>query len=147
MATGLTLSKTLVLVATAGIVATATAGCSSTSSSPSASPTPATSSASPTATATATTTAKPTTTPSGMCTSEALLAVIPTGSTMVKYNCAMVGGTQWAAAVTGPTPNQVFFFQVNKGKWEPTMGSEICGTANAGLPPELLAYCNTPTKK
>jgi hypothetical protein len=60
---------------------------------------------------------------------------------MVKYNCADVSGTQWAAVEVNPGPT-VFFLQASGGAWDVSTSEEVCGTASAGLPPELLDYCN-----
>ncbi len=134
------------IVLLAGLSAAALTGCSGSSSSSEASPsqTPASPTASPTPTetvtetATATATATPT---DSLCTEEAIMAAIPEGSEMVKYNCADVSGTQWAAVEVKPGPT-VFFLQASGDTWDVSTSDEVCGTASAGLPPELLDYCS-----
>jgi hypothetical protein len=132
-----------VMAATVGLTIFFVAGCSSSSSSPSASPTAASTSASESATATG----NPTYTPSSLCSEQAILASVPSGASMVKYNCATVGGVEWAAVKVNPG-GTVFFLQAKNGKWADTiMGSDFCGTANAGMPQVLLDYCTAPTPK
>ena len=63
---------------------------------------------------------------------------------MVRFDCETVAGTQWAAAEVEPGPT-VFFLQEQNGKWDVSTSDEICGTASAGLPPKLLAYCDSPS--
>ena len=126
----------------AGLSVAALAGCSDSSSSSEASPTQTT--ASPVTSPTPTeTTASPTTSPTSgsLCSEEAIMAAIPEGSEMVKYNCANVAGTEWAAVEVQPGPT-VFFLQANGDTWDVSTSDEVCGTASAGLPPELLDYCS-----
>jgi hypothetical protein len=134
------------IVLIAGLSVAALAGCSNSSSSPEVSPTQ--TEASPVTSPTPTeTTASPTTTPTSspttgsLCTEEAIMAAIPEGSTMVKYNCANVAGTEWAAVEVDPGPT-VFFLQASGETWDVSTSDEVCGTASAGLPPELLDYCS-----
>ena len=107
------------------------AACSSSSSSTEASP--AASSAQPA-------TASPTA--GDACTAEAILASVPQGATMVRFDCETVEGTLWAAAEVEPGPT-VFFLQEQNGTWDVSTSDEVCGTASAGLPPKLLAYCTS----
>lgn len=107
------------------------AACSSSSSSTEASP--AESPAQPA-------TASPTS--GDLCTAEAILASVPQGATMVRFDCETVAGTQWAAAEVEPGPT-VFFLQEQNGTWDVSTSDEVCGTASAGLPPKLLAYCTS----
>jgi hypothetical protein len=84
------------------------------------------------------------------CTSEAILAALPSGATMQKFTCAEVGGRLWAAARVNPG-NTVFFLKWNGTKWNAQDAQSICGTASAGLPQSLLSYCkagpsSSPTK-
>ena len=74
------------------------------------------------------------------CTSEAILAALPSGATMQEFTCADVGGKLWAAARVSPG-NTVFFLQWNGTKWNAEDSQSICGTASAGLPQSLLSYC------
>jgi hypothetical protein len=74
------------------------------------------------------------------CTSEAILAALPSGATMQKFTCASVGGKLWAAARVNPG-NTVFFLRWNGTKWNAQDAQSICGTASAGLPQSLLSYC------
>ena len=74
------------------------------------------------------------------CTSEAILAALPSGATMQKFTCADVGGRLWAAARVNPG-NTVFFLRWNGTKWNAQDSQSICGTASAGLPQSLLSYC------
>jgi co-chaperonin GroES (HSP10) len=74
------------------------------------------------------------------CTSEAILAALPSGAPMQRFTCADVGGKLWAAARVNPG-NTVFFLQWNGTKWNAQDSQSICGTASAGLPQSLLSYC------
>lgn len=118
-------------IAVAG-TALALTGCSSGTSTSAQSPSP-----SPSAP-----TASPTET--GRCSSEAILAVLPEGATMVRFDCESVEGTQWAAAEVEPGPT-VFFLQESGDTWNVSTSDEVCGTASAGLPPKLLDYCTAPS--
>ena len=138
------LRSTHAVALVAGLSIAALAGCSSSSSTSESTPTPTQTAASPVAspapTETETTpTASPTT--GDLCTEEAILAAIPEGSEMVKFNCADVSGTQWAAVEVQPGPT-VFFLQASGDTWDVSTSDEVCGTASAGLPPELLDYCS-----
>lgn len=97
-----------------------------------------TDSTTPAATSAAPTTAAPT---GGGCTAESLLAVLPEGATMVRFDCESVSGTEWAAVEVQPGPT-VFFLQQQGDTWDVSTSDEICGTASAGLPPKLLDYCS-----
>jgi hypothetical protein len=74
------------------------------------------------------------------CTSEAILAALPSGATMEEFTCADVSGKLWAAARVSPGAT-VFFLQWNGTKWSAEDSQSICGTASAGLPQSLLSYC------
>ena len=74
------------------------------------------------------------------CTSEAILAALPSGATMEEFTCADVSGKLWAAARVSPGAT-VFFLQWNGTKWNAEDSQSICGTASAGLPQSLLSYC------
>jgi len=76
----------------------------------------------------------------GDCTEESLLSALPGGATMVKYTCASAGDEQWAAAEVNPG-HTVFFLKWNGSSWDAETSDDICGTASAGLPSELLDYC------
>ncbi len=136
---------TQAIVLLAGFSITALAGCSGSSSNSDATPTETAASPVSTPTVTPTETAmSPTSSPTetdSLCSEQGILAVLPEGSEMVKYNCADVSGTQWAAVEVNPGPT-VFFLQASGGSWDVSTSDEVCGTASAGLPPELLDYCN-----
>ena len=59
---------------------------------------------------------------------------------MQKFTCADVAGTPWAAARVEPGTT-VFFLQWTGTSWNAEDSDSVCGTASAGLPPKLLAYC------
>jgi hypothetical protein len=82
----------------------------------------------------------PTTPATAACTSEAILAALPAGATMQKFTCADVSGKLWAAARVNPG-DTVFFLQWNGTEWNAEDSASVCGTASAGLPQSLLAYC------
>lgn len=88
------------------------------------------------------TSAEPTVSPttSDLCTDTAILGALPQDASLVRFDCADVGGTEWAAAEVNPGPT-VFFLQANNGTWDVSTSDEVCGTASAGLPPKLLDYC------
>ncbi len=146
MRTDSALRKTLMISAVAGLTVVSAAACSSGSStSASTSPSPSTMTESPIITPTPEpTSAEPTGTakPVGAaCTSKGLLAGLPKGATMVKFNCANVGDESWAAVRVNPGPT-VYFEKAVGNKWTVLTKGEVCGTASAGLPPSILAYCN-----
>jgi co-chaperonin GroES (HSP10) len=74
------------------------------------------------------------------CSSDAILAALPGGATMRRFDCAKVGDTEWAAAQVNPG-DTVFFLQWNGRAWDAEDSDSVCGTASAGLPAKLLAYC------
>ena len=128
---------TLSIARRAGVFAAASAmgilalaGCSSNNnSSPTESPTTAATSA----------TSSPTNN-AASCTEESILNALPSGSTMVRYHCADVSGTQWAAAEISPGPT-VYFLEMTGDQWSVSTSDSICGTASAGLPDALLSFC------
>jgi hypothetical protein len=89
------------------------------------------------------TSTSPTTPATQACTSEAILAALPSGATMQKFTCASVGGRLWAAARVNPG-NTVFFLRWNGTKWNAQDSQSICGAASAGLPQSLQSYCKPP---
>lgn len=60
---------------------------------------------------------------------------------MVRYQCAYAGTEYWAGTVVNPGPT-VYFLRANGSKWDVLEKGEVCGTASAGLPPAILAFCN-----
>ena len=126
------------LLAAGTLSVAALSGCSNSSSDSAASP----SAAAPTSAAPmpTQTTASPSAT-SDLCSEDAILAAIPEGSEMVRFDCADVAGTQWAATEVNPGPT-VFFLKDAGGTWDVSTSDKICGTASAGLPPKLLDYCS-----
>lgn len=74
------------------------------------------------------------------CTSASLLAALPRGSRMEEFSCADVSGKRWAAVRVDPG-DTVFFLQSDGRRWNAQDSDSVCGTASAGLPPSLLAYC------
>lgn len=75
------------------------------------------------------------------CTKESLQSALPNGSEISKFTCADVAGTEWAA-VKVSAGNTVFFLQKKGDAWNASTAQEICGTASAGLPQQILDYCN-----
>lgn len=138
------MKRLVTLCAVGSLTVAALSACSDSSSDSAASPaaSPAQTSAAPSPTQTTASpspaTASPTT---DLCSEESILAAIPEGSEMVRYDCADVSGTQWAAAEVDPGPT-VFFLQAAGDTWQVSTSDEICGTASAGLPPKLLDYCS-----
>lgn len=59
---------------------------------------------------------------------------------MVRYTCASDGDMEYAAAEVNPGPT-VFFLTLDNGTWDVSTSDEVCGTASAGYPPEILDYC------
>jgi len=76
----------------------------------------------------------------GDCTEVSILAALPAGSTMVKYECAIASPTMWAAARVNPGPT-VFFLQTTSGAWKVSTAKQICVTPPVGLPKEIQAFC------
>jgi hypothetical protein len=129
----------VVLLAAVGLVGCSSSGGSAASSTAAPQSSPATSSAAPTS-ATPTSAA-----PSGApCTEEALQSVVPEGSTVESFVCDSVTDQQWAAGkASAPGGSAVFFAKADAPSttWEAVQPEEICGTASAGLPPKILAFC------
>ena len=78
---------------------------------------------------------------------ESLQSAIPNGAKIVSFNCGSTGGGEIAAVKFNPGPT-VLFLETKNGKWAVINADRVCGTASAGLPPKVLAYCTTasPTK-
>lgn len=135
------LRMSVTILATGVMSVAALAGCSGSTSDTAASPTASTAptSAAPSPSPTQTTASPSTST--DLCSEEAILAALPQGSEMSRFDCADVAGVQWAAAEVQPGPT-VFFLQDADGTWDVSTSDEICGTASAGLPPKLLDYCS-----
>jgi hypothetical protein len=92
-------------------------------------------------------TASPSTRPSekkAECTSEAILAALPGGATMVEFGCADAGDVEWAAARTNPG-DTLFFLRWDERRWKAEEADAVCGTASAGIPEALLDYCPVPS--
>jgi hypothetical protein len=77
------------------------------------------------------------------CSSKALLAALPRGATMKRFDCATEGREHWAAAEVEPG-NTVFFLRWHQTSWLAEDSESVCGTASAGVPSSLLTYCSTP---
>lgn len=126
-----------VLVPVAGLGLVAAAGCSSSGTSPSPSPSGASTPAS----------SNPTHSPSAspakaVCSKTAIQSVLPKGETLTEYKCADAGVEYWAAGLATKSGQNVnFFLKSEKGKWTTIPSGEVCGTASAGLPPEILGFC------
>lgn len=60
---------------------------------------------------------------------------------MDKFECATVGDEYWAAVKVNPGPT-VFFLKWGGSSWTTMTSDEVCGTASAGLPQNLLAFCS-----
>lgn len=118
-------------------------GCSSASSNVATkSATPAQDTTSNYATATATISAGSSAAPAalGECNKASILAALPAGSTMAKYECAIASPWMWAAARVKPGPT-VFFLQATSGAWKVSTAEQLCGTPPKGLPKEISAFC------
>jgi hypothetical protein len=74
------------------------------------------------------------------CTEERLLASLPSGAMMEKFNCARAGDEEWAAAKVSPGDTR-YFLRWSGTAWTAETSIEVCGAASAGLPHRLLAYC------
>lgn len=129
------MNRLLTVLAACALSVAALSGCSSSSSESASSP-----SASPAQTSAAPTSAAPSPY-SDLCSEEAILAALPQGSELDDYDCVNVDGIEWAAARVDPGPT-VFFLEDVSGSWNVHTSDEICGTASAGFPPELLDYCS-----
>ncbi|MFZ1361856.1 MAG: hypothetical protein WAS05_02815 [Candidatus Nanopelagicales bacterium] len=129
-----------VLVASAAAVAATAfvAGCSANSSSE------------PSPSATESVTGSPTNSPTGSptntqgsganCTLASIKPVIPASYKIVKFQCNNFDGTNWAVVTTTPGPES-FFLKDENNQWNALKASDVCGTASAGLPVQILAYC------
>ncbi|MFN8169292.1 MAG: hypothetical protein U0S36_10965 [Candidatus Nanopelagicales bacterium] len=124
--------RSVIAVAAVPVLALGLSACSSSSSS------------SATTSPSSSTSASTSGSPSTNCTAEALLAAVPAGATLDKFECADVAGTEWAALKVNPGPT-VFFLKWSGSAWQAETSDSVCGTASAGLPPKLLAFCPTPS--
>jgi Putative peptidoglycan binding domain len=93
-----------------------------------------------------TTTATPTPTPTSdkaACTAAAIQASLKSGEKLLSYLCADVAAERWAAGQQSAGPDVAnFFMKATGGTWELVPNDEVCGTASAGLPQEILDYCS-----
>ena len=138
-----TVSRTALLVALSGIGLAFLTGCSSASSSggsTSATPPKGSPSSVGAATKAPTSGATSASLAAGECTEASILAALPVGSTMDKYQCAIVSPWMWAAARVKPGA-RVFFLQSKTGAWKVYTPEKVCGANKAGLPKEILAFC------
>lgn len=105
------------------------------------------SSASPTPTETKTTSSASPTSSGATCTSESIQGAIPSTAKIQSFHCGSTGGGEIAAVRYTPGPT-VLFLETKNGKWAVINPDQVCGTASAGLPPAVLAYCTaaSPTK-
>lgn len=125
------------LVAAAGILAVGSlAACSGSSDS--------SQSASPTATETSASASSTETHEVGAtCDKGSLQTVVPQGANINVFKCGSTGDGQIAAVQYGPGVNVVFAKTTGVGgQWQIIDKNEICGTASAGLPASVLAFCN-----
>ena len=77
------------------------------------------------------------------CTATSLKSVTPNGAEIKGFKCGSTGGGQIAAVEYGPGTNVIFAKTTGVGgNWEIVNKNTICGTASAGLPAEVLNYCN-----
>ncbi|MCB0919778.1 MAG: hypothetical protein KDC39_14545 [Actinobacteria bacterium] len=127
------MSKVLVALAAASAPLLVVAGCSSSSSTDS-SATPTATTASATATATSTSTGS-----SAPCTSAAINAALPSGADADVYAC--VGDYAGVDYDTGSKQDQRAILKAENGAWT-DVTSDVCGAASAGVPAEVLAYCD-----
>lgn len=133
-------NHTQITIAAIGLALAGLTGCSSDSTSDAASSAPAQTSAAAESSA-------PAESPSGdasasvpACDETAILAALPESSKMIKYTCNSAGVEFWAAAEVDPGPT-VFFLKWTGDTWDPMISDDVCGTASAGLPEDILAYC------
>lgn len=117
-------------------------GCSSTSSSDAtASPTPTHGTPSSSVPVGVTTSGSSSTSPAmGQCTEASILAALPAGSTMDKYDCAIASPSMWAAARVKPGAT-VFFLEAKAGAWKVYTANKICQASSPRPPKEILAFC------
>ena len=72
------------------------------------------------------------------CTATAVAAALPSGDEVTTYICS----EGWAAgSATNGEDDSNFILQAEDGKWVQPAQSP-CGTASAGLPAEILKYCD-----
>ncbi len=128
------MKRILATSATAVALTAFVAGCGSNSSSE------------PSPGATETATNSPTASPSNtqasgaQCNLASVKAVVPSEYKIVKFQCNTYDGTNWAVVTATPGP-EVFFLRDQDNKWNALKASEVCGTASAGLPTQILSYC------
>jgi hypothetical protein len=76
----------------------------------------------------------------GQCNEASILAALPAGSTMGKYQCDIASPWMWAAALVKPGPT-VFFLQTKGGAWKVSRADQVCGASRQNLPKEVRAFC------
>lgn len=77
------------------------------------------------------------------CTKASLQTVTPDGAQINAFKCGSTGDGQVAAVEYGPGVNVVFAQTTGiGGPWEIINKNKVCGTASAGLPPAVLAFCS-----
>lgn len=137
-------TKLAVLVGVGGLICgVALAALAGGTGSPSA--TPHAASASPSNSSTASSPAVPTTAvpttgaASGECTAESILPMLPAGSTIESFECALGSPYMWAA-VEVTSSSDVYFMRSN-GPWELVDTSTACGSGDDRAPDELIARC------
>lgn len=129
-------SRLVLASVTAVAAATFIAGCGANSSGDPNASTPATGTAS----------GSPASSPTGgsagpaTCTLASVKKAIPTDVRVLKFQCTKVGDDNWAVVTTNPGPT-VFFLDDKSGSWTAHTAEQVCGTASAGLPAEILNYC------
>jgi len=129
--------------AVAGIIFAAYAGAGNGDNAPSgpdATPPSVTSTAVPTAAPTDGSSPEPTDASAlGQCTNESILPMLPDGSQIDSFECALGSPYMWAA-VEATSPTQVYFMRSN-GPWELVDTATACAKGDDQAPEELLAHC------
>jgi len=90
-----------------------------------------------------TATPTPTQSPSGAsCTATALSTALKSGEKLLSFICTDVSGQRWAAGSQSAGPDVAnFFAKANGSTWVLVPNDEVCGTASAGLPEDILKFC------
>ncbi|WP_430868345.1 hypothetical protein [Demequina aurantiaca] len=78
----------------------------------------------------------------GHCAEASLLAMLPAGSSIQEFQCALGSPYQWAAVVESST-SEVYFMRSN-GPWELVETGDACESGEGQAPEELLSMCPEP---
>lgn len=130
----------IVTVAAVGLAACSSSADSASSASPTT--TKSTSSSSPSKSASPTGSGSSSPYVGATCTSKSIQSALPRTATVTAFKCGSTGDGQIAGVSYGPGKNIIFLQTTGVGgQWKVISTDTVCGSAQAGLPPAVLAFC------